>query len=147
MNNVHQMPKCGSISGADTFQSKEPVKGGGHRKQWTLEEKARIAAESFAPGADVREVARRYGITLSQIYGWRKHFLRSGAQTKIGTHDGRMSVEPDFVPIVVAEPAPVAVPTKTTTLSVTVGRMVIRIDGQIDPSVLDRVLSAVGRLA
>ena len=45
---------------------------GSGRRQWTPEAKARIIAESFEPGANVSDVARRHGILPQQLYGWRR---------------------------------------------------------------------------
>ena len=42
------------------------------RRRWSDESKSRIVAESFAPGAIVLEVARRYGLSPSQLSAWRK---------------------------------------------------------------------------
>jgi transposase-like protein len=49
----------------------EPV-GGPRRRRWSDEVKARIVAESFAPGAIVSEVARRHGLTPQHLSAWRK---------------------------------------------------------------------------
>lgn len=46
--------------------------GGGRRRRWGEEEKARIVAESFAPGAVVAEVARRHDTRAQQVHGWRR---------------------------------------------------------------------------
>lgn len=51
----------------------EVITGGdGRRRRWSEEEKARIVAESFAPGAVVAEVARRYDARAQQVHGWRR---------------------------------------------------------------------------
>lgn len=49
------------------------------RRRWTREAKARIIAESLAPGANVAEVARRHGIIPQQLYSWRRD-CREGGQ-------------------------------------------------------------------
>ncbi len=46
--------------------------GVGHRRRWTGEQKDRIVAESYAPGAVVSEVARQYEISPQHLFGWRK---------------------------------------------------------------------------
>ncbi|MCE6949530.1 transposase [Cereibacter sphaeroides] len=40
-------------------------------RQWPDEVKARIVAESFAPGVRVGDVARRHGVLPSQLTTWR----------------------------------------------------------------------------
>lgn len=45
------------------------------RRRWSDQEKARIVAEAFAPGASRRAVAEQYGIAQAQLYIWRKHLM------------------------------------------------------------------------
>ena len=42
------------------------------RRRWTAEAKSRILGESFEPGANVSDVARRNGILPQQLYAWRR---------------------------------------------------------------------------
>jgi transposase len=42
------------------------------RRRWSAEEKRRLVAETFAPGATVHGVARRHGVNTSQLFTWRK---------------------------------------------------------------------------
>lgn len=46
--------------------------GVGRRRRWRAEDKGRIVAESYAPGAVVSEVARRHDITPQHLFAWRK---------------------------------------------------------------------------
>ncbi|WP_062120697.1 IS66-like element accessory protein TnpA [Aureimonas sp. AU40] len=50
----------------------EIINEAGGRRQWSVEEKARILEETLAPGAIVSEVARRYGLRPQQVFGWRR---------------------------------------------------------------------------
>lgn len=83
----------------------EPVRrfevftGAGQRRRWSVEEKARIVAESFGGVESVCSVARRHGLAPTQLFAWRK-----GARSASGE-----SAEPTmFVPVVVeAAPEPV----------------------------------------
>jgi transposase len=43
----------------DNFGRVEVLTGPGRRRRWSADEKARIVAETLAPGARVSEVARR----------------------------------------------------------------------------------------
>lgn len=45
----------------------------GRRRDWPDDVKARIVAESFAPGARVVDVARRHRLLPSQLTTWRRH--------------------------------------------------------------------------
>jgi len=59
------------------------------RRRWSDDEQRRILAEAFAPGAIVKDVSRRYEVSTSLIYKWRRHIL--------GPSDGAA-----FAPAVVA---------------------------------------------
>src|ERR1700720_3637604 len=56
----------------------EVITGVGGRRAWSHEDKGRIVAESFAAGANVSAVARRYGLRPQQVYAWRR-LARGGA--------------------------------------------------------------------
>jgi transposase len=69
-----------------TLQSSmdEPVRrfevftGVGRRRDWSMEAKSRIVAESFEPGASVSAVARRHALSPQQLFAWRRA-VRRGA--------------------------------------------------------------------
>ena len=42
------------------------------RRRWSGEERREIVAAAFAPDAIVADVARRYGVSTSLIYRWRR---------------------------------------------------------------------------
>jgi transposase len=48
------------------------VLGFERRRRWSDEEKARIVAETFVPGAVVCEVARRNSVSQSLVFAWRR---------------------------------------------------------------------------
>src|SRR5437867_1276345 len=56
------MPKVGRL---DVISS-------GARRRWTLEEKQRIVAESYATSRQVSATARRNGLSASQLFTWRR---------------------------------------------------------------------------
>jgi len=81
----------------------EPVRrfevftGSGRRREWSLEEKARIVAESYATDETVCAVARRYALSPQQLFAWRRAARQSAAETTAS--------ESFFVPaVVVAAP-------------------------------------------
>jgi hypothetical protein len=45
----------------------EVITGMGRRRRWSVDDKARIIAETLAPGAVTSEVARRHGMSPQQI--------------------------------------------------------------------------------
>ena len=69
--------------------------GAGRRRTWSAEDKARIVAESMAPGASVSAVARAHGLTAAQIFRWR----RSAAPTMPTESIPALS----FAPVIVDE--------------------------------------------
>lgn len=50
--------------------------GARRRRDWSDEERLEILREAFSPGAKVQHVARRYDISRSLIYQWRRTALR-----------------------------------------------------------------------
>jgi transposase len=42
------------------------------RRRWTIEEKRRIAEETFLPGASVAQIAQRYALNANQLFTWRR---------------------------------------------------------------------------
>ena len=81
----------------------EPVRrievftGTGRRRTWSIEDKARIVAESLTGGGSVCAVARRHGLSLQQLFGWRRR-ARQPLEASAG-EDARL-----FVPAVVDAP-------------------------------------------
>jgi transposase len=73
----------------------EVITGGGGRRRWSDDEKARAIEASLAPDAVVSEVARRHGVTPQQLFTWRREARRKAAE--IGA--------PPFVPAVVEAPS------------------------------------------
>src|SRR5688572_6865463 len=80
----------------DSFRRLEVITGVGRRRRWSVEEKARIVAESLDPATTSSAVARRYELHASQLFVWRQQLQRSAssAETICG---------PGFVPVLLAE--------------------------------------------
>lgn len=55
-----------------TMRRVEVITSVERRRRWSREEKARLVAASFEPGATASEVARSAGIHVSQLFRWRK---------------------------------------------------------------------------
>jgi transposase len=83
----------------------EPVRrievftGAGRRRTWSVEDKARIVAETLKEGETVCAVARRHGLSPQQLFGWRRQARGSAADVE--------NAAPKFVPAVV-EATPLA---------------------------------------
>jgi transposase len=82
-----------------SYRRLEVLSGTRRRRRWSAEEKARIVAESSAPGAVARTVALRHGVHPNQLYGWRRELGVTGGTAEPGLACG-------FVPVVVGEQAP-----------------------------------------
>src|SRR5947207_15993231 len=85
----------------------EVITGVGGRRAWSHEDKGRIVAESFAAGANVSAVARRYGLRPQQVYAWRR--LARGGALALPAAEAL-----GFVPIVAAESEPAPAVTSAT---------------------------------
>ena len=54
------------------FRRIEVLTGPARRRRWSISEKARIVAETLAPGGSVSEVARRWQVCPQQVFTWRR---------------------------------------------------------------------------
>ena len=111
----------------DTFRRVEVITGVVRRRRWTAEEKVRIVAESYAPGASGTTVALRYGLHRNQLFAWRRQF-RDGAE-------GRGSPLPRFVPVAIAGDG--------GRIELSCAGVTIRVGGGFDAGDLARVLQVV----
>ncbi|RUM99516.1 IS66 family insertion sequence hypothetical protein [Pseudaminobacter arsenicus] len=76
----------------------EVINGAGGRRHWSLDDKARIVAETLEPNAIISEVARRYGLRPQQVFAWRREARKQVASVQ--------QESPAFVPAVVPPPEP-----------------------------------------
>ena len=114
------------------------------RRRWSEEDKRRLVAEAFMPGETVHGVARRRGVSPSQLFGWRKLF---GAETGLGVPAARVS---GFAAVEIA-PVPATPPTAADAVPAPSGLIQIelpnggrvRISGAPDPAVVAAALRAL----
>ena len=125
----------------DTFRRVEVITGVARRRHWPRSEKARIVAESYAPGASATAVAVRHGLHRNQIFAWRRQLRNRAALI-----DGAM---PEFVPVALASPAASGMTNtgRSSWIEVIAAGLTIRIGTGIDPGDLRRVLQIVRELA
>ena len=118
----------------------EVITGAGTRRVWPDDDKGRIVAESFAAGANVSAVARRYGLRPQQVYTWRR-LARSGAL--VLPADEAVG----FVPVVATEsavPLSTAVaPAPPVVVEIEIAGAVVRVALGVDWRHLREVLRAV----
>jgi transposase len=120
---------------ADSFRRLEVITGVGRRRRWSLEEKARIVAESLDPATTSSAVARRHGLHASQLFVWRQQLQRSAAATAaLG--------EPAFVPVLMTGDRP-ALTEPVGRMEIALGPAVVRVGADVDAAALRRVLEVV----
>jgi len=110
------------------------------RKSYTVEEKQRLVAESYEPGASVSLVARRHDLNANLLFTWRRQMRApASAASPLG-----------LIPIEVINGAPAAVPAAAAEAGqrgvieiVLVGGVRVRVDTEVSETALRRVLSAV----
>src|SRR5437764_169402 len=113
------------------------------RRRWSEDDKRRLVAETLAPGETVHGVARRRGVSTSQLFTWRKR-LRAEA----GFPPSPPTV-PGFAAVAIAPVPPLASDAAAAPGLIEVeladgGR--VRISGAADPAVVAAALHAlVGR--
>ena len=120
------------------FRRIEILTGPARRRRWSADEKARIVAETLAPGARVSEVARRWQVCPQQVFAWR-HAARRNATT-IPRETTRLAAV-GFVPIV-TDPAPPEASTAPA-IEVKLAGAVVRVACGMDGALLTAVLRAV----
>ena len=118
----------------------EVITGVGGRRSWSREDKGRIVAESFAAGANVSAVARRYGLRPQQVYAWRR-------LARIGALVLPAEEEVGFVPVVATAGEATALattaPSRPGSVEIELAGTVIRVAPGVDWRHLREVLRAV----
>jgi transposase len=135
------------------------IAGGGRRRRWSDDDKARIVRESREPGGSVAEVAHRYGLSIGQLYKWRHDVSASAAgNADAGVQPGAVrqdrdaatptNTHPAFAPVVMATPAmsPHPPACEPGLMEIVIGDVWVRVSGvDIDVERLVAVLTAVRR--
>jgi transposase len=125
----------------DSFRRVEVISGVARRRRWPRSEKARIVAESYAPGASATAVAVRHGLHRNQIFAWRRQLRNHRAFIDRAI--------PEFVPVTLASPAEpgVARAVGNSWIEVIAAGLTIRLGSGFDSGDLRRVLQIVRELA
>ena len=130
----------------DGFRRFEVITGERRRREWTVEEKLAMVAESFSTTTSISAVARRHGINRNQLFHWRRQF-RCGELGDPGPGA--------FVPVTLAgtvavgDAAGAARPVldgslvATGAVEVVIGVATVRVSPSADEQTLRRVLEAV----
>lgn len=124
------------------YRRVEVLTGPGRRRRRSAEEKARMMAESFAPGAVVCAVARRWQVCPRRLFGWRREARMGLLAPAAGACGPRV---PAFVPIVAEVTAPKAPvdAAPAAAVEVELAGAVVRVRAGVDAGLLAAVLRAV----
>ncbi len=95
-NDSHNDTYRDGRKGDDRYRRVELITGTTRHMRRSDEERARILAESFEPGANISAVARRNGVNGGLLHYWRKR-ARAQAQEAAATQ------APLFVPVAIAK--------------------------------------------
>jgi transposase len=112
--------------------------GGRRRRRWSADDKRRIVAETFEPGASVSVVARRHDLNANMLFTWRRE-VKPAATRMIEGPGAFVAAE------IAAEPS--------SATSSAMGRMEIAFPGgervivgaDVDAAALARVIKALRR--
>ena len=110
------------------------------RRRWSEEDKRRLVNETLAPGQTVHGVARRRGISPSQLFAWRKLF-RAGIDRAVPAPMVRGFAAVEIAPATAA-PVGDAMPAGLIKIELAGGSRV-RISGAADPAVVAAALRAL----
>ena len=116
------------------------------RRRWSEEDKRRLVAETFGPGATVHGIARRHGVSPSQLFAWRKLY-RVGARIERAVPAPGV---PGFAAVEITPATPPSVADAVPALSGLIeielaGGDQVRISGAVDPAVVAAALRALVR--
>jgi transposase len=146
-NDSHHDTHQDSHKGGGAYRRIELITGTARRRRWSDDERARILAESFEPGANVSAIARRHGVSGGLLHSWRR-------QARLRAVDASATNEPPFVPVTIAEGGGQAIGAVGETASLpSPGRMIeietsgalVRVPVGVDSRTLAVVLGALRR--
>jgi transposase len=67
-----------SKSSDEPFRRVEVITSVQRRRRWSVTEKVRLVEEAMQPGMSVSYVARRAGVSPSQLFAWKRRMLEGG---------------------------------------------------------------------
>jgi len=132
--------------GSNNHREAEATSGAPLRQHWSAEERARIVAESFEPGAKVSAVARRHGVSRGVLHVWRKKARVS--QLSRPAADQPIFVPPVFVPVTMPRPSSEEKPGRLShggMIEIEIDGALIRVSSRADKETLRFVLAELRR--
>jgi len=118
----------------------EVLDGPERRRRWSDDEKAEILAELAKPGARIAIVARRYGVSRSLLYAWRKELGASAGSAP------KRSMS--FAPVLLTGPAtpaetPVSLATPLSFIEIELKGARVRLPGDAPASTVTAAIRAL----
>ena len=102
------------------------------RRRWSGADRRQLLAAAFAPGANVRDISRRYDVATSLIYKWRRQAL---------------TAEPlsGFAELVIAPTEASSARVATAMMEIEVaGRVQVRLPTTTPPALASAIVKALG---
>jgi transposase len=122
----------------------EVLNGPERRRSWPDEVKIAIVAEALAPGVVVSDVARRYDLNPSQLFGWIRQFR---GEVEALSADGARADAALFVPALLETakqpPEPDCDAPDPASIEIRVGAATVRIAGPADAKTVSTVVKAL----
>ena len=112
--------------------------GQSKRRVFTVEEKARIVAESFASSESVCSVARRHGLMAAQLFAWRKNARLQREEARLGAHGAEFPGLRSAA--IVDDPQP---STQVAPIEIAIGPVIVRVPQGFDEATLKAVLQTL----
>jgi transposase len=141
-----------------SYRRVELITGSKRRRTRSAREKASIVAETFAPGANVSEIARRHGLNRGLLFTWRRQVRRArpgpvaNATSEVGQGPAFVSVDIEGA---VGWPAgPTASDARSSNpvapapmIEIVMATMTVRVPAGVDGATLATVLATLRALA
>ncbi|KQV45229.1 MULTISPECIES: transposase [unclassified Duganella] len=112
----------------------------GKYRQHSLEFKRSLVQLASQPGASVARIAREHGVNANQVFTWRRQF--ESAELVAGAPAQGSKLLPVVMAASSSEPEAA---TATSNITLEIGRVRLRIEGQADATTLAQVLERVLR--
>jgi len=144
-NDSHNDTHHDSRNGDERYRRVELITGRTRNLRRSDEERARILAESFEPGANIAAVARRHGVNGGLLHYWRK-------RAKAEAREATATRAPLFIPVAVAEASEAAVgetapelASRKPMIEIETAGARVRVPEGVDAKTLSVVLAALRR--
>lgn len=120
------------------------------RRRYDAAFKRAIVEQTLVPGASVARIAREHGINANQLFKWRRQFLLGKPALPAPRDSSPSAISLLPVSITTEEQAPVAspslaAPSESGQIEITLAGGTVRIQGMVDTTMLQLVLSSLRR--